>query len=197
MPNVSRRRIVQLALAPAALAGAQAQDLRPTVSRVYPGDDGKLVYVPDDQGNTIHDSSHAGYGGGGVAIPTVPVKETIWPVLGDNTANIQAAVDKVSALPVNKNGFRGTVLLRAGYYKMAAGVTIKASGVVLRGEGMGDTGTVLVGMLPQTPVTAGGPGGAPVGAAAASGGRGGDAANAIQPGRGGAPGASGGRGGAF
>src|SRR3954449_5775935 len=119
MTNVSRRRIVQLALVPAALTGAQADDLRPTVSRVYPGDDGKLVYVPDEQGNTIHDSSHAGYKGGGVAIPTVPIKETIWPVLGDNPSNIQAAIDKVSAMPLDKNGFRGAVLLRAGYYKMA------------------------------------------------------------------------------
>ena len=37
---------------------------------------GRLVYVPDEQGNTIHDASHAGYRGGGVAIPTVPVRET-------------------------------------------------------------------------------------------------------------------------
>ena len=135
-----------MALAPAALAGAQVEDLAPTVSRVYPGSDGKLVYVPDEQGNTILDSSHAGYGGGGVAIPTVPVKETIWPVAGDNTDNVQAAIDKVSALPLDKNGFRGAVLLRAGYYKMATSVTIKASGVVLRGEGSGDTGTILIGM---------------------------------------------------
>ena len=89
--------------------------------------------------------SHAGYGGGGVAIPTVPVSETIWPVAGDNTANIQAAIDKVSALPLDRDGFRGAVLLRAGYYRMATPVKIQASGVVLRGEGMGDTGTILIG----------------------------------------------------
>ena len=64
---------------------------------------------------------------------------------GDNTANIQAAIDKVSALPLDKTGFRGTVLLRAGYYKMATPVQIQASGIVLRGEGMGDTGTMLIG----------------------------------------------------
>ena len=58
---------------------------------------------------------------------------------------MQAAIDKVSALPLDKNGFRGAVLLRAGYYRMATPLTIKASGVVLRGEGMGDTGTILVG----------------------------------------------------
>ena len=90
--DISRRRILQLAAMPALLArqDLQLRDMAPTVSRVYPGADGKLVYVPDEQGNIIHDASHAGYGGGGVAIPTVPVKETIWPVAGDNTANIQA-----------------------------------------------------------------------------------------------------------
>ena len=40
-------------------------------------------------------------------------------------SNIQAAIDKVSALPLDRNGFRGAVLLRAGYYRMATPVTIK------------------------------------------------------------------------
>ena len=146
-----------MAVAPAALAGAQVEDLRPTVSRVYPGADGKLVYVPDEQGNTILDSSHAGYGGGGVPIPTVPVRATVWPVAGDNTGNLQAAIDKVSALPLDKSGFRGAVLIKMGYYKMATPVRIQASGVVLRGEGMSDTGTILIGTgTGRSPVSAGG-----------------------------------------
>ncbi len=93
---LSRRSILQLALAPAFLSRAQAQvqDLDPAASRVYPGADGRLVYAPDEQGNVIHDASHAGYRGGGVAIPSVPARETIWPVAGDNTAHIQAALDK-------------------------------------------------------------------------------------------------------
>jgi hypothetical protein len=156
--------MLQLAVAPALLARArsQVQDLAPTVSRIHPGADGKLVYVPDEHGNTILDSSHAGYGGGGVPIPTVPVKATIWPVAGDNTEHVQAAVDKVSALPVDKYGFRGAVLLRSGYYRLPTPVTIKASGVVLRGEGMADTGTVLIGTgTGRTPAPAGPPPGAP------------------------------------
>ncbi len=142
---VSRRRLMQLALAPAAVAAAQVADLPPTVSRVFPGTDGKLVYAPDEQGNTILDFSHAGYGGGGAPIPSVPTKETVWPVAGDNTANLQAAIDRVSALPLDQNGFRGAVLVKMGYYKMETPVRIEASGVVLRGEGMGDTGTILIG----------------------------------------------------
>lgn len=161
MSDVSRRSILQLALAPALLSRSPAprQDLRPTVSRIYPGLDGKLAYVPDEHGNTILDSSHAGYGGGGVSIPTVPVKETIWPVAGDNTATVQAAIDKVSALPLDRSGFRGALLLRAGYYRLGMPVRIQASGVVLRGEGMADTGTVVIGTGTGRPPAAGGPGG--------------------------------------
>ena len=46
-------------------AGVSAADLPPYTSMVYPGIDGKLVYVPDEQGNIIPDYSHAGYRGGG------------------------------------------------------------------------------------------------------------------------------------
>src|SRR4051812_1335103 len=123
--NVSRRKLMQIALAPAAIGAAQ-QDLPPTVSRVFPGSDARLNYLPDEQGNTIPDFSHAGYGGGGIPIPTVPVKEIVWPVAGDNTANLQAAIDKVSVLPLDKNGFRGAVLIRMGYYKMATPLRIQA-----------------------------------------------------------------------
>ena len=47
---------------------------------VYPGADGKLNYLADESGNKIIDASHAGYGGGGIAIPTLPVRESLWPV---------------------------------------------------------------------------------------------------------------------
>jgi hypothetical protein len=158
---VSRRTLLQLAMAPAVLARtrATAQDLDPTVSRVYPGPSGRLTYVPDEQGNIIHDASHAGYRGGGVAIPTLPVRETIWPVAGDNTAHIQAAIDKVSARPIDA-GVRGAVLLRAGYYRVSGPLKIQASGVVLRGEGMGDAGTVVIGTGNGRSTPAPGPGGA-------------------------------------
>jgi hypothetical protein len=125
-----------------------AQDIPPTTTLVYPGTDGRLVYVPDSLGNKIPDFSNAGFKGGGVPIPYVAIKVTVWPVVGDNSANIQAAIDKVSALPLDASGYRGAVLVKMGFYKLEKPLYIKASGVVLRGEGMGETGTILYGILP-------------------------------------------------
>ena len=44
-------------------------------SLVHVGLDGKLVYAPDAQGNTIPDFSNCGYMGGGVAIPEAAVTQ--------------------------------------------------------------------------------------------------------------------------
>jgi hypothetical protein len=128
---------------------AMFQDLPPTTTMVYPGTNGRLVYVADSLGNTIPDFSNAGYRGGGVTIPYVAVKATVWPVQGDNSANIQSAIDLVSSLPLDASGFRGAVLIRMGIYELSAPLLIKASGVVLRGEGMSDIGTILIGKIPK------------------------------------------------
>lgn len=126
-----------------------AQDLPPTTSLVYPGTDAKLVYIADSLGNRIPDFSNAGYKGGGVAIPYVAVKETVWPVLGDNADSIQAAIDRVAALAPDASGFKGAVLLKMGWYQLDKPLYIKASGVVLRGEGRSDVGTILYGKIPK------------------------------------------------
>ena len=89
------------------------------------------------------DFSHAGYKGGGVRIPDVRVVRTVKAITGDNTAQIQAAIDEVSNLPVDASGFRGAVLLERGTYDVDGTVRIAASGVVLRGSGSGTNGTVL------------------------------------------------------
>ena len=114
----------------------------------YPGSSGRMIEQPDALGNRIVDSSGVGYQAGLLPLPssnTVPVKVAISPVAGDNTANIQNAINQVSALPMNANGFRGAVLLSAGEYPCAATINITASGVVLRGVGSftNGSGTVL------------------------------------------------------
>ena len=85
-------------------AFAKEPNSEPAVSEwVHPGPDGKLVYKTTAAGDRIMDFSHAGYMGGGVALPDVPVKRTVEPSGGeDDTAAIQAAIDEVSALPLGE-----------------------------------------------------------------------------------------------
>jgi len=111
---------------------------------------GKLVYnAYANQGesnaiNTIPDFSFAGYKKGGVSLPDVPVKITVQAKSGDCTSLIQEAINKAASLPLDQNGFRGAILLKKGIYRVDSSLWIKASGVVLRGEGNEADGTVLV-----------------------------------------------------
>ena len=109
---------------------------------VFSDTNGKLIYKTLQTGDKIMDFSYAGYMGGGVAIPAVPVKITLGPSMGDNTDAIQNAIDEVSKMKI-LNGFRGTVLLKPGTYDCEKALKINASGVVLRGSGSGVNGTIL------------------------------------------------------
>ncbi len=108
-----------------------------------PGRDGHLQYKLDAQGNRIMDFSHAGYRGGGVALPAVRVVRTVKPISGDNTAQIQSALDGLAQAPADGAGIRGAVLLEAGTYELEGELRIAASGMVLRGSGSSASGTVL------------------------------------------------------
>lgn len=121
-------------LAGASQVGAQSQAAWHS-QLVYPGPDGRLVYRSDANGNRIPDFSWAGYRNGEAPLPVVPVKRTIGPISGDNTAHIQQALDEVGALPLDANGFRGAVLLRPGTYTTNGTIRLNRSGVVLRGSG--------------------------------------------------------------
>ncbi|MFA6473203.1 MAG: hypothetical protein WCU00_14325, partial [Candidatus Latescibacterota bacterium] len=110
---------------------------------VYPEKDGRMEYAKDESGNTVPDFSYAGYCGGGVRLPNVPVKAVVKPGGGNDAGRIQEAIDRVSALTPDKNGFRGAVLIKRGLYELDKPVRITAGGVVLRGEGQDENGTVL------------------------------------------------------
>ncbi len=116
-------------------------------SWIRTGTTGRLIYVPDAEGDRILDFSNVGYKGRGSALlpNDVPTVRTVSPVAGDDTASIQAAIDAVSALPMQANGYRGAVLLSAGDYDINTQLRITTSGVVLRGVGRETTGTVLHG----------------------------------------------------
>lgn len=115
---------------------------------VTPNPDGSLTCAPyTGKGDTFPDFSHCGYKGGNAAIPDAPVRETLAPSgdkKSDDTARIQAALDRVSELPMQPDGLRGAVLLKKGEFRCAGILEIRASGVVLRGEGDGDKGTRII-----------------------------------------------------
>jgi hypothetical protein len=90
----------------------------------FEGPDHRLHYRPDTHGNTIMDFSSAGYRGGGVRPPSAAVVQRLTAVSGDNTARIQAALDKAM----------GAVVLASGEYAVEGTLSITRSGVVLRGE---------------------------------------------------------------
>jgi hypothetical protein len=119
---------------------------RPFSRLAIPGPDGKLTYPPfTERGDRLPDFSWCGYRGGGVALPRLPVKVTLEPVPeGDDHKRIQQALDTVAALPTDENGFRGAVLLKRGTYRVENTLTIGKSGIVLRGEGDGEDGTVII-----------------------------------------------------
>ena len=115
-----------------------------TSTLVSVGTDGKLVYTPDSKGNVVPDFSAVGYMNSEAPIPTVAVVTTVSPLVGDNSVNVQSAIDAVSLLPIDSNGFRGTILFKSGTYQINTAITIKASGIVLRGEGFDGAGTNFV-----------------------------------------------------
>jgi hypothetical protein len=141
------KKLLHLAAACAALVSIFHSPLAAwTSSKASFDANGRLTYPADANGNRLTDFSNAGYKGGGVALPTVPVRVTISPVSGDDTASIQAAIDQVGAMPIQADGYRGAVLLTAGTYDVAGTIRLNKTGVVLAGVGDGSdpaTNTVL------------------------------------------------------
>ncbi|WP_299582527.1 DUF6298 domain-containing protein [Mucilaginibacter sp.] len=106
---------------------------------------GKLVYAITSKGDRIPDYSYCGYMASEASIPNVPVSIIVPVKPGDATLRIQSALDYVASLPAGANGIRGAVLLNKGVYEVYGNLKISASGVILRGSGMGKEGTILLG----------------------------------------------------
>ncbi len=117
-----------------------------------------IAYTPDSLGNRVPDFSYAGYKAGNEIIPYVDTKIIVPVKGGDATNRIQRAIDYVAELPLDKNGFRGTIQLQKGTYELAGRLKIKASGIVLRGAGFSQGGTILIatGLDRETLLTIGG-----------------------------------------
>jgi len=108
-------------------------------------ENGEIRYQSDSLGNRVPDYSYAGYMGGNRDIPDVPVKVRVPVRDGDATAAIQAALDYVASLLADASGIRGAVLLEPGIHTVYGSLIISGSGVILRGCGPRENGTVLLG----------------------------------------------------
>jgi hypothetical protein len=93
-----------------------------------------LNYVPDEKGNIIPDFSKVGYYENARPIPFIAVVKTVEPSANDQQT-IQNAIDEISKMSIDKNGFRGAIFLKKGEYKIPGTIKITVSGIVLRGEG--------------------------------------------------------------
>lgn len=96
-------------------------------------DGNRLEYIADYLGNRVLDYSFCGYHHSEIPIPDVPVKVFVSWTKGEQSERIQRAIDYVSRLSPDKDGFRGAVLLDKGVFKLDKPLRIATSGVVLRG----------------------------------------------------------------
>ncbi|MCA1745389.1 MAG: hypothetical protein LC643_06775 [Bacteroidales bacterium] len=104
----------------------------------------QLQYLEDENGNRIPDFSYCGYKASEVGIPEIEARIQLKSELGDATTRIQQAIDYVSSLDADNQGFRGAVQLAPGIFSVEGHLSLHTSGVVLRGSGMGSGGTVLM-----------------------------------------------------
>lgn len=141
--NISRTRFWLLLILSGFLTSVVFAAPR-TKPLLYVGQDGHLNYIKDEQGNRIPDFSYCGYEASEENIPQVAAKVFVPLIKGDATLKIQQALDYVATLPLQSDGFRGAVQLAKGTYHLSGRLVIRASGVVLRGSGMNDDGTLLI-----------------------------------------------------
>lgn len=116
------------------------------------GENGELIYADHDgNGGTLIDYSRVGYHNGEEPVPTVKVVKTLEAGdKKDHTEMIQQAIDEVAAMSEDK---RGAILLKAGKYTVSDTLKINASGIVLRGEGQGENGTVIYDVRKKAEIT--------------------------------------------
>lgn len=130
----------------------------PLTPLVSMGPDGKLVYKAySDEGDRLLDWSKAGYMQNNVPLPDAQVKDTLYPLNGeplqvgalaypmgpDSREMIQDALYRVWQMSPDANGVKGAVLLKAGTYYVTGSLFVP-TGVVLRGEGDDENGTVII-----------------------------------------------------
>ena len=113
--------------------------------------DGRIDLLPwNEQGDRLPDFSFCGYRNGGVKLPDVPTLVTLEPSgAEDESVRIQTALDDLGKSLAKTPDARGALLLKKGVWKVNKLLTISYSGLVLRGDGDGENGTVLLSTMKE------------------------------------------------
>src|SRR4051794_7337939 len=110
-----RKSLIRLTrLRAAVMETVESRLLLANSALAFPNADGRLVYAPNAAGDVIPEFSQVGFKNGTIPLPNtsggviVPVKQTINPGAAgvDMTTTIQNAINAVSALALDANGFR-------------------------------------------------------------------------------------------
>ena len=101
--------------------------------------DNSVDYNTEDNGNSGEAFSYCGYVSSNVPLPDVENAIYVPWAAGDNSIRIQQAIDYVSSLKSNKQGFKGAVLLGEGVFELENSLLIASSGIVLRGTNRSKT----------------------------------------------------------
>lgn len=109
------------------------------------GAGGRLDYQRNEHGDRVPDFSSCGYQRGDHPLPTAEAALLIRPSGGDDTAQLQAAIDHVAHLPVEEAGAPRAVCLAAGEFRVSGSLRVCDSGVVLRGAGADATTIIATG----------------------------------------------------
>jgi hypothetical protein len=104
--------------------------------------------------NVAIDFSTAGYGAA-APLPQVQAALRVQPTGADDTLLLQQALNALATRPLNAQGFRGALVLAAGRYHVQGQLVLRASGVVLRGAGVGKTIVVAEGNSRRALICAG------------------------------------------
>lgn len=102
-------------------------------SKIIYEEDQCLHYMSDSEGNRIPNFSRVGYRLGNKKIPDVPVVQLLHPVTGDNTGQIQEAINIIAEFPLDSQGLRGSILLAPGVFPIHGSIYLPSNGIVLKG----------------------------------------------------------------
>lgn len=133
--------IIFLVLLYLSLGSLYAQELSMRIT------EGNIIYNKDEMGNRVLDFSYCGYMNSDEDIPLIENVVFVSHQNEDASVIIQQAINHVEKLPLNKNGFRGAVLIDVGEFVLSKPIRISKSGVVLRGSGKKNTILKKIGFL--------------------------------------------------